>query len=179
MISARGITQDVWDDCIWSVDGLHNFFYFFFFHLHYILNDTWLWGVTKSIKGVWDSITCVVVERVTTYKIPVNFQSFVTLHKCLLSLSVSQVARFLSEEVKSVLEPYKSNMDVKIELELWGRHTCTTTILVNLSTKLQNSVMTSHFSSAEQNVFLCVISFWYHFTTWYSDAVQDNQGSAV
>ena len=29
-----------------------------------------------------------------------------------------QVARFLSEEVRPLLEPYKAKMDVKIELEL-------------------------------------------------------------
>lgn len=29
-----------------------------------------------------------------------------------------QVARFLSEEVRPILEPYKAKMDVKIELEL-------------------------------------------------------------
>lgn len=29
-----------------------------------------------------------------------------------------QVTRFLSEEVRPLLEPYKAKMDVKIELEL-------------------------------------------------------------
>lgn len=30
----------------------------------------------------------------------------------------SQVTRFLSEEVRPLLEPYRAKMDVKIELEL-------------------------------------------------------------
>lgn len=33
-------------------------------------------------------------------------------------LSFLQVARFLSEEVRPLLEPFKAKMDVKIELEL-------------------------------------------------------------
>lgn len=35
-----------------------------------------------------------------------------------LFLLYLQVARFLSEEVRPLLEPYRSKMDVKIELEL-------------------------------------------------------------
>lgn len=35
-----------------------------------------------------------------------------------MSLPLLQVARFLSEEVRPLLEPYKAKMDVKIELEL-------------------------------------------------------------
>ncbi len=38
------------------------------------------------------------------------------------TFSVSQVTRFLSEEARPVVEPYKSKMDVKIELELWNKH---------------------------------------------------------
>ena len=34
------------------------------------------------------------------------------------SLSLTQVARFLSEEVRPLLEPYKAEIDVKFELEL-------------------------------------------------------------
>uniref|UniRef100_A0AAR2JQG2 Adenylosuccinate lyase n=1 Tax=Pygocentrus nattereri TaxID=42514 RepID=A0AAR2JQG2_PYGNA len=38
--------------------------------------------------------------------------------KTFIGRAPQQVARFLTEEVKPVLEPYKSKMDVKIELEL-------------------------------------------------------------
>lgn len=38
--------------------------------------------------------------------------------KTFIGRAPQQVARFLSEEVKPVLEPYKNKMDVKIELEL-------------------------------------------------------------
>uniref|UniRef100_A0A671PPR1 Adenylosuccinate lyase n=1 Tax=Sinocyclocheilus anshuiensis TaxID=1608454 RepID=A0A671PPR1_9TELE len=38
--------------------------------------------------------------------------------KTFVGRAPQQVTRFLSEEVRPVLEPYKSNMDVKIELEL-------------------------------------------------------------
>ncbi|TSK77116.1 Adenylosuccinate lyase [Bagarius yarrelli] len=38
--------------------------------------------------------------------------------KTFIGRAPQQVARFLSEEVKPVLEPYKSKMDLKIELEL-------------------------------------------------------------
>ncbi|XP_036446368.1 adenylosuccinate lyase [Colossoma macropomum] len=38
--------------------------------------------------------------------------------KTFIGRAPQQVARFLAEEVKPVLEPYKSKMDVKIELEL-------------------------------------------------------------
>ncbi|XP_016370204.1 adenylosuccinate lyase-like [Sinocyclocheilus rhinocerous] len=38
--------------------------------------------------------------------------------KTFVGRAPQQVTRFLSEEVRPVLEPYKSNMDIKIELEL-------------------------------------------------------------
>ncbi|XP_028979232.1 adenylosuccinate lyase-like [Esox lucius] len=38
--------------------------------------------------------------------------------KTFVGRAPQQVARFLSEEVRPLLEPYKAKMDVKIELEL-------------------------------------------------------------
>lgn len=92
-----------------------------YFYLHpCVLHGAWLRGVTKCIRGIWSNITCLVVETVPICEITVS--RALLHHTSVSSSSVSQVARFLSEEVKPVLQPYKSKMDVKIELELWETH---------------------------------------------------------
>lgn len=75
-----------------------------------------VWGVFETALLVWwwkqyQYMRSQFISRAFPAHLSFSFQS------------VSQVARFLSEEVKPVLEEYKSEMDVKIELDIWGTHT--------------------------------------------------------